>query len=180
MAGAVTAQNLMICTAVVPAKRGTMRRMKTRRRSLLSLPMLTLLLTLVGCGGGRASAAAADLESARQRWTQLGWTSYRYTLTQGCFCLPEGPLQITVQGGVVVSAIDTGVLGGQPVSAQRLAQLLTIDGFFDLVGRAQRDAASVTVNFDPAQGFPVTLYIDWIAQVADDEVSYRISAVEAF
>ena len=143
---------------------------------------LALLAALSGCGGGQSGTTptATDLDSARQRWTQLGLTSYSYTMTQGCFCLPEGPLLITVQGGMVVSAIDTGALGGQPVSAQRLAQLLTIDGFLDLVGRAQRDAASVTVSFDPAQGFPVTLYIDWIAQVADDEVSYRISAVEAF
>lgn len=158
--------------------------MNAQRRTLLvGLPALFVLLpALAGCGGGCSGMhpAMTDLDSARQRWAQLGWTSYRYTMTQGCFCLHEGPLQITVQGGVVVSAIDTGVLGGQPVSAQRLAQLLTIDGFFDLVGRAQREAASVNVSFDAAQGYPVSLSIDWVAQIADDEISYRISAVEAF
>ena len=157
-----------------------MPRMNALRRTLLA-GLLALLPTLASCGGGASGSLSAvtDLEAARQRWAQLGWSQYRYTLQTGCFCLPEGPLQITVQGGVVVSAIDIGTLGGQPVSAQRLAQLLTIDGFLDLVGRAQRDAASVNVSFDPALGYPATLSIDWVAQVIDDEVSYRISAVEA-
>jgi hypothetical protein len=139
---------------------------------------VALSVFLAGCGGGsHAAVQQTSREAALSYWQQAGLTSYRYTLRRVCFCLPEGPMQITVQGGVVSSIVDT--ISGLPVNPSWLGHLGTIDSLLALAAQAERTAAVMSAHYDPTWGYPTDLYIDWLAAVADDEISYQITAFVA-
>jgi hypothetical protein len=139
--------------------------------------MLLVCANLSGCGGSSSAPVQTLREAAALHWQQAGLVSYRYTLRRVCFCLPEGPMQITVQGGVVSSIVDT--ISGLPVNPSWLGQLGTIDSLLTLAEQAERTAAVMSAHYDPTWGYPTDLYIDWLAAVADDETSYQITAFVA-
>jgi hypothetical protein len=54
--------------------------------------------------------------------------------------------------------------------------LLTIDGVFDKLQAAlDQDAAEVTIDQDPARGYPRSVFVDYRRQLADEERSLQIS-----
>jgi hypothetical protein len=54
--------------------------------------------------------------------------------------------------------------------------LLTIDGGFEKIQAAlDQNAAEVTVDYDPARGYPRSVFVDDSRQVADEERSFQIS-----
>ena len=126
------------------------------------------------------SVAQAQLAEARTRWAGNGPAGYDYTFTRGCFCPEEfvGPYQVSVRQGEIVTAsfrgtdlFEIGVL-----EIGRYDEIVkTVDGLFDEIERAIREADAVTAEYDPVLGFPTTVSIDWILNAADDEVSYAIA-----
>ena len=51
---------------------------------------------------------------------------------------------------------------------------LTVDTLFEELQRAiDSHAAKIVADYDPSLGYPVVLDVDFIAQAADDEVSFR-------
>lgn len=124
-----------------------------------------------GCSLLSGSREPAALASARARWAAAGSDSYTLTLERSCFCPEEyrGPFAVTVRGGAVASV----TLRDQALPADRA---LSVDGLFDLIADAYaRDAARVDVTYDPATGHPTQIYIDYLAQAADEEVGYTVS-----
>jgi hypothetical protein len=49
-----------------------------------------------------------------------------------------------------------------------------LDGLFELIADAIRNAAAVTVAYDPAFGFPTRVDVDWSGQTADDDQRFRV------
>jgi hypothetical protein len=102
-------------------------------------------------------------------WRGQGLTSYRFQYQHRCFCPPAvtDPVSIVVRGGEVVSV--TSVATGQAVPADRFEQYLTVDALFALAQQALDEAASVTIGYDPAYGYPARVDVDWRREIADDE-----------
>ncbi|MEX8496470.1 DUF6174 domain-containing protein [Leptothrix ochracea] len=142
----------------------------------------TLLFLLTSCGGSAAPAvppttwpAVTDRASAGARWAALGIRSYRFTLHTTCFCLPEEDIVITVQSGSMVSAIYA--LSGQAVPASRVSTLVatSVEGLLALIdSAAARPAAVLNVTYHPSLGYPQSMYIDWVQNMADDEFGYTV------
>ena len=120
-----------------------------------------------------------QFDRAIRRWRNTGITDYDYSFTRGCFCPEEfvGPYAVSVRQQAVVRAtfqgtdlFDIGIL-----EIGRYDEIVkTVDGVFEEIERALREADSFTAEYDPLLGYPTNVYIDWIANAADEEVGYTI------
>ncbi len=130
---------------------------------------------LTACGGGSSAATVTDRASAKSRWLASGVHNYRFTLHTSCFCLPEEDIVIAVQSGAMVSATYTP--SGQAVPASRVATLAatSVDALFTLIDQAAaRPVAVLNVTYHPSLGYPQSVYIDAVSNIADDEFSYTV------
>lgn len=116
------------------------------------------------------------LEASRQKWQDAGIDNYSFTLQRDCFCTEDArrPIMIEVENGRVKSATyaDTG----EPLPADLDFNRLTVDDLFQQIDEALDSGASeVNVTYDPAYGYPVSIFIDQDTQMADEEVRLSIS-----
>jgi hypothetical protein len=140
-------------------------------------PSVTVVTTTPVDPGTQPGHVLAD---ARVRWDRAGMLDYDYSFTRICFCLEDylGPFEVSVRDGRIAAAAlrGTDVLDIETLEIATYEDVvLTIDDLFAEVERALRDAASITVQYDPVSGFPAELSIDWATDVADDEIGYQVA-----
>ena len=109
--------------------------------------------------------AARDLAAARARWKAGGINSYRFRVQRSCFCNPkQGQATITVRGGrpgAIENALDV---------------VATVPRVFRVVADAiENKSTRLTVTYDAKRGFVRHVYIDRVAQIADEEVGYDVT-----
>ncbi len=138
-------------------------------------PLVTAAL-LSSCGNGLTDLPGnLDYLAARERWERVAPPDYSFTLGVSCFCLLESPMRVTVRDHVVVSVVELGASHVPPGSS---LPRVTIDDVFDVIlGAMAKDGARITAEYDRQRGFPTTLFVDWYADHADDEIRYAISDV---
>jgi hypothetical protein len=141
--------------------------------------MLSALLAaapaLGSCGDSTPTGLGLDFHTARARWRAHHPGTYAYTLERSCFCGPPvtSPVVIEVSGDAVQSRRYAET--GEPVDAQLADAFPPIDGLFDIIeGAAQGGAARLVATYDPSLGYPMQIEIDYLANAADDEVTYRV------
>ena len=161
-------------------------------RALRSLVYATALFGLASCsdlpsrpvvgtpGPSPSEGAVSDstLQANLAHWSALHVDTYRYRFRWECYCTPDyvRAVDITVMRGVIVSVIDVGT--GKPVDGQAAAGYRTIEGLFDFVHSAiDYPAASVKGAFDPGLGYPSAVHVDYVANMADEEMGFRIDAL---
>ena len=143
-------------------------------RSSRRTPPLVLALILLAVACTSLTEAGSELASARRRWRQVGPPSYEVTVGHGCFCTPDvtRPVVVTVTNGQVVRRRYAD--DGTDVDARWAEAFPTVDGLFAIIIDAyDRDAASVNASYHPYWGYPVSIGIDYVAQMADDEAFYQ-------
>lgn len=116
---------------------------------------------------------------ALSQWEEARIFDYDYQFTRGCFCPREftGPYAVGVRAGVVATASLDGVdlFDIEMLEIGRYEEIIqTVDGVFAEIERALREADSFTAEYHPELGYPTSVYIDWIANAADEEVFYTI------
>lgn len=120
------------------------------------------------------------LVGARDRWAAAGMNEYDYSFSRRCFCREEylGPYDVVVRDGSITVArlhgVDLLTIQGLDLSGYEQI-IFTVDGLFDEIERALAEAASLTVEYEPDLGYPTRVAIDWMANVADDEIEYSIA-----
>ena len=143
------------------------------------------VLALTGCGPaapatdpvgeGVEGTTPADLVRARAAWAASGPDAYRIAYTQRCECGREtaGPWAVEVRDGAVVGALSNGEPPEQtePLTVERLFR--TAEDAFD------RGAASVRFRYDPATGLPLSVLVDYVWEMADDEFSVQVTGFRA-
>ena len=168
----------------------------SRMRSIaVSVTALLLPLALVACSGGQGDDIASDpapttataeptptAEPTVGTYPTFAPPDYTYTLSVSCFCPAAGvPIAVSVVGSEVVDAVyaldDTGRGGVKAGDPADQAFWLTIN---DVIDRANDlEAARVEVDWPAGQDYPNSVYVDGSEQVADDEIGYTVSDVEA-
>jgi len=134
----------------------------------------SLLVVAMACRDSVApQRQTTDLEAAHQRWRAQNLHTYAFTLQRSCFCGNVHPLYIAVVNDTAVGAFDLQT--GTWVDRQ-LGE--TIEDLFTFVQSAiDRPAQQIRVEYDAVRGFPREIDYDGAAQIADDEIAYRVSDV---
>ncbi|ACC83395.1 DUF6174 domain-containing protein [Nostoc punctiforme] len=115
------------------------------------------------------------LKFNRYLWNQQNISNYRYTFSNGCFCIPDarGPVVIEVRNGQTTSI--TSVATGQAVNPDFFQNYKTIPKLFDVIEDAiNRKASSLNVSYSPRFGYPTQIQIDYNSQIADEEIYLTI------
>jgi len=154
-------------------------RVARRVRLLLGLSLASAL-GAAGCGltgpSGPLDRERERLAQARAHWRGLGFTDYQYTFRRNCFCGPDvrDPVRIVVRQGNIVSI--ERLTAGPPPDPQFY---YTVEGLFDLLADAiENDAHQLQADYDSAFGYPVSAFIDYNAQLADEEQGFEASALQ--
>ena len=120
-----------------------------------------------------------DLNNARAIWRATGPASYTYRYQRTCFCPIEATRQaiVTVRNGVVESAVYAD--DGQPVDPQFIEHFRTVDVLFDMLQEAiANEASTITVSYDPTYGYPLSAYVDYDPNMADEELRFTAGELE--
>ena len=113
----------------------------------------------------------------RALWEAQAITSYEMIQRVGCFCPPPHHVQLTVEDGQIVSGVDFDTR--EPIPSNQLTLFRSVDELFELIDRAEAlPAATLNVNFEQTKGYPTVVSIDYILEVADDEISYSVTYLE--
>jgi hypothetical protein len=139
-----------------------------------------LALVLAACGSDGPTAVNTNFVLARGRWALRGPATYQLTVARSCFCAPEStkPVVVTVVGGQVVSR--RYVDGGADVPAGLASFFPSVDQLFAVIQDARsRDAATIDAEYDVADGHPISVFIDYVAQAADDELRFSVTGFHA-
>ena len=159
--------------------------MLTASTSRFRVSALALVLGLAGCdtavpttdpvGEGVEGTTPAALAEARATWAASAPDAYRIAYRRFCECGREtaGPWVVEVRGGAVVEATSNGERPEQ-VSA------LTVERLFETLADAfDEGAASVRFRYDADTGLPLSVGIDYVEEIADEEFSVRVTGFRA-
>ena len=140
----------------------------------IRLAGLALLVVAMSCSDAVGPGhGVTDLAAARQRWRAQNLHTYAFTIQRSCFCANIHPLYVLVLSDTVAGVLDFET--GEWVDRQ-LGE--TVEGLFTFIQNAiDRPAQVIRAEYDNAKGFPTEIDYDGAAQIADDEIFYRVSDV---
>lgn len=150
------------------------------RRSLRTLALGLLLVTVNGCGDDPLSPEVEALAGARARWEATGYTDYTYLYRLSCFCPPQllETARVSVSGGQIAAVYLLDSDAPAPPDSYNLYS--TIDGLFDRLAESlAADPVVFEVTYDGAAGYPRSAQIDISEQIADEEYSFTASDLAA-
>jgi uncharacterized protein DUF6174 len=151
-----------------------------RLRSVgLAAALLVLAATCEDAGSGPDALLLAELETARARWEERGYTDYALTLQRDCFCGEtfRGPVVVQVRFEEVVARVYVST--GQPVPEEAASWFPDVEGLFDFLDDAlHRDPHEIRVEYHPELGYPTEFFVDFSDNIADEEQGYRVLGLE--
>lgn len=147
-----------------------------------ALAAFALGLCLVAMDCDEATGPGAELrdqlEAARERWAAQGYDEYALELQRDCFCgeTHRGPVIVRVRFHEIVERVYQA--SGQPVPPDVAAFFPDVEGLFAFLEDAlDRDPAQARAEFHPVYGYPTTIWIDYQANVADEEQGFTTISV---
>ena len=148
-----------------------------------STRLVTLLLGL-GAATACTSAPQSELDTASSSWNSQHPHAYSFVSTESCNCLSDvtRPIRVTVTTGITAEAIQSAVYADDeaPISEDARSRLRTIDGVFEEIQDAiDEDAAEVRVDYDETMGYPISVFVDYDRNAADEELSLSMGSAIA-
>lgn len=137
---------------------------------------LSILVLSSSCTGLVEHTSAADGEFHRhlQKWRLAAINDYDIHYQKGCYCLADHqrPVQVKIRSGQIVEAVY--IDDQQVVSLSSKNDLKSVSDLFDLIDEAMaKPAAELAVSYDQSLGYPTSIYIDYYARMADDEITVK-------
>jgi hypothetical protein len=117
----------------------------------------------------------SELDLNRTLWNSFNISDYDFILERSCFCDP-----MLLRPGLVMVRMDTisAVVDAITLEPRSPQHFFTIDQSFDLIQQSLNSPnTTITAEFDPQLGYPREFGFD-IPQLADDEITYEISAFQ--
>jgi hypothetical protein len=145
------------------------------------ITVLFLVLILTACAP--SAETGTELSRNQQKWQDANVNHYSMQLSVTCFCPVAGvmPMTVEIQDGEVVSLVDVNgdaISGTDPLN-DLIQKYVTIDRIFaELASASVQEAERLEVAYDPTYGFPTEVTIDFVEQVADDELYLSVTGFE--
>jgi len=138
--------------------------------------LLVLTLVFVSCSSDD-EGSLDELTKNRQLWQSKQIDDYRWSERISCFC--AGPLERDV---FVVNLIKDSVAfdetGYDPEYLKELREYVfnsahTVEDAFNLAeDLLNREVAFLEIEYDETYGFPKIISVDYVENIADDEIAY--------
>jgi hypothetical protein len=131
-----------------------------------------------------ASVSEADLAAAKAMWEKSAITNYTYRLEILCFCFFEHglPITVTVVNGATTSMTwaDGTAVTNPDLSFPIFTDASTIDRMFARLQQSRQTSYVTQAVFDGTLGYPTSVSINPVANIADEEVGYKVSGLKEF
>ncbi|MBD2355028.1 hypothetical protein H6G41_10400 [Tolypothrix sp. FACHB-123] len=142
----------------------------------LNVPVMSQTPIEIAQSPVRSNLNQRKLQFNRRLWEKQNIVNYRYTFSNGCFCIPDarGPVVIEVRNGKTrsITSVETGLRVTNP---EYFENYNTIPKLFNVIQDAiARQAFSLDVNYSARYGYPTQINIDYNAQIADEELYLTI------
>lgn len=114
-----------------------------------------------------------------ERWAAYNLDHYIMVADVSCFCAgPLGPHKVVVQNNKIVDVLR--LADNKRIRNEDWKSFLTVDELFTKLKQLQADTTigGISVKFDGKVGYPTSLFIDYIGDANDDEITYEISSLE--
>jgi hypothetical protein len=134
-------------------------------------PALLLVLCLLPACSLFGDNDLSDFREQRRQWERQNVINYTYQLNVACFCPYAGPISVEVRADTVYTA--TVIETGEAITNLDNFSVKTIDGLFEVLEQALKEADKVDVDYDAQYGFPSLISIDYYKDAVDDEIGYR-------
>ncbi|MGB3543069.1 DUF6174 domain-containing protein [Rubrivirga sp.] len=118
---------------------------------------------------------ADNLASFQAAWDTAGPEDYWLRYEVICFCAPQ-VVDVRVEGGQVLEAWQNG----EPVLDHPISLVvLTVNSLYTIAANGFLEADAVTVRVLEADApLPVSVFLDYAFEIADEEIGYRILGFE--
>lgn len=142
---------------------------------------MTLALSFITLpAGGQTEDIAETLRRNQRKWAEQQVKEYQFVFRRVCFCIPEfvRPVVINVRDGKIV-AVRYADRDQQSVLPENFHRYQTVDELFAIIQQAiDQKAHRINVAYDQKRGFPTAVFIDYSADMADEERGFQISALK--
>ena len=138
--------------------------------------LVSLLIVFVSCSSDD-EGSLDELSKNRRLWQSHQIIDYSWNERISCFC--AGPLERDV---FVVDLIKDSVAfdetGYDPEYLEELREIVfnsahTVEDAFDLAEELlNREVAFLEIQYDEIYGFPAIISVDYVENIADDEIAY--------
>jgi len=164
------------------------------------VPMEQPVQTLEECIAENVNTLQSDsaymaLQENWARWRCQDISDYSFIVTQGFGISPcrQAEFKVVVQDSVIIS---TEVVDGVTTSQNCIDNLVTLDGLFDFINVAVDETVSTgwrdpfdrdkdllvafgtNIVYDETYGFPTSMFIDYVRQIADEELYVSVRDFE--
>jgi hypothetical protein len=123
---------------------------------------------------------STQLALARARWAALDILDYDVTMSLQCFC-PLGVstmVDLKVRDGVITKGVRPA--GSDINDDIVIERFRTVEGLFDFVADAiEREAHSIAAIYHPEYGYPESVFVDFVSNIADEENGFTIEKITA-
>lgn len=111
------------------------------------------------------------------RWEAYAIQDYAILQARTCFCVDGGKkFLVTVRSGIIESVVDP--TDGSVLAADRWGGFKTIPDLFALAKSIDTTTvASLQVSYDPRYGYPLRVFVDPSAQIADEEYGFETTII---
>lgn len=131
----------------------------------------SMSILMAGCGGG---VFTDDISTGNALWTRAKISAYTYTVEPFGFMLPQKyKVMVSADGSSTVTPLgDSPPAGPTPV-------FRNMDALYAYLRDVRQTGGIATVKFDTSYGHITECFVDPYKNLADDEVTFRITDFEA-
>jgi len=127
----------------------------------------SLSFLMAGCGGG---VFTDDISTGYALWTRAKIATYSYTVEPSGFMLPQKyAVDVYADGTSTVSPLGNSPPPGQPPVFKSMESL------YAHLRDVRQNGGIATVQFDSSDGHITECFVDPYKNLADDEVTFRIT-----
>ena len=136
--------------------------------------VLIIFFTFISCStDDEFSDDKRELSQARQKWSTSQILNYTMNERISCFCGGLLDWNVFVEKGIKVKVVyDESQAYGQTYESV-FDNAKTVEDTFDFIeSLLVKDLASLIIDYDDVYGFPKLISIDYVENIADDEIAY--------